>query len=380
VNAQQFSPDAPGRLVPISGLQGADWAFVPNALPPDWPWPVELWPLLLEAHKAIALLSGIGASLPDPQILLRPLLQREAERSSSLEGTFTPARQQALFQLDPQATQVPSANMDDLRQIANYRNALQSYFESPDPLPLSLRVIRDLHATLLKGVRGAEMDPGNYRRVQVQIGLPPRFVPPPRMVECLYALERYLYQETPYDPLVDAFLAHYQFEAIHPFRDGNGRVGRMLLSIMITERSAMSAPWLHMSAYFDAHRDQYIDHLLRVSTENDWAGWIRFCLNGTVIQAKDTTERCRRLVQLRQQLHDRVAGIRGSSRLSALSDRLFGTPALTIPHVAREFNVTYATAQKDVEKLVGIGVLEPAPERVQPRVYYAPAIFEIISD
>lgn len=378
---QSFVAEAPGRLIPMSGIRGSDYAFVPDPLPPHWRWPEAMWPLLLKAHRALATLNGVAASLPDPQLMLRPLFQREAERSSSLEGTFTPPRQQALFQLDPESLKVSGQEGDDYREIANYRQALQAYFENPNALPISLRLIRQLHATLLDSVRGADKQPGDFRRVQVHIGLPPRFVPPPpnELAECLNALEHYVHAPGSYDPLVDAFLVHYQFEAIHPFRDGNGRVGRLLLSIMITERCEMSAPWLHMSAYFDANKNQYIDKLLRVSTHNDWQGWIEFCLQGAVAQARDTEARCRRLIQLRQAAHNKIGRIRGASRLGPLIDRLFSVPVLTIPYVVQESQVTYATARNDIEKLVQIGLLEPAPEAVRPKAYYAAGVLEIIS-
>jgi Fic family protein len=382
VDTASFRSSSPGELVPIAGLQGADWAFVPASLPPAWTWPVELWPRLLEARVALAALSGIGASLPDPQIILRPLFQREAARSSSLEGTYTPPRQQALFELDPSALDVTERRSDDYREIANYRQALQAYFENPDALPMSLRLMRELHAVLLDSVRGADKDPGHFRRVQVHIGRPPHFVPPPpdRLMECLVALESYLHAPSPYDPLVDAFLVHYQFEAIHPFRDGNGRVGRLLLSIMITERCGLSAPWLHMSAFFDAHRDEYLERLLRVSTHGAWTGWIDFCLRGALLQAQDTTERCRRLLALRRETLDRIAHIKGSNRLAPLVDRLFSSPVVTIPWVAKQFDVAYGTARADVEKLVGIGLLAEAPEQSQPKAYYAPGVLDVIAE
>lgn len=382
MDISSFSSSAPGDLISIVGMQGSEWAFVPAPLPPDWTWPVELWPLLLDARVALASLSGVGAYLPDPQIILRPIIQREAARSSSLEGTFTPPRQQALFELDPDALDVSERVSDDYREIANYRRALQSYFDNPDALPISMRLIRELHSVLMDSVRGADKDPGHFRRVQVHIGRPPHFVPPPpnRIAECTNALESYLHSQTPYDPLVDSFLVHYQFEAIHPFRDGNGRVGRLLLSIMIAERCELSAPWLHMSAYFDANRDEYLARLLRVSTESDWGGWVGFCLRGAVLQAKDTEERCRRLLALRQEALERISRIKGSNRLAPIVDRLFGNPVLTIPWVARQFDVTYSTARADVEKLVGIGFLVEAPEQSQPKAFYSPEILEVISD
>lgn len=382
MDLSQFTGAYPGQLEPIVGIHGADWAFVPDPLPPAMEWPDRLWPLVVQAHTAIGKLDGIGASLPNPQVLLHPILQREAARSSSLEGTFTPPRQQALFQLDTTPLQIPGTASDDYLEIANYRRALQWHFENPNALPVSLRLIRELHAILMDSVRGSEKDPGNFRRVQVHIGMPPRFVPPPphRLQDSLNALDLAFHAPPLRDPLVDAFLIHYQFEAIHPFRDGNGRVGRLLLSIMIAERCEMSAPWLHMSAFFDSTRHEYIDRLLRVSTEGDWTGWLEYCLNGAISQAKDTAQRCLRLIRYRKRMLESIAHIAGSTRLAAIVDDLFDVPALTVPWLARKYDVTYVTARRDVEKLLRIDLLREAPDQAQPKAFYAPEILTIISE
>lgn len=376
----QFGPFAPGELIEISGLLGAEYAFIPAPLPPAWEWPVSMWPLLMEARIALASLNGVGSYLPDPQLILRPIQFREAVRSSSLEGTYTQPRQQALFELDPESLDEKERENNAYREISNYARALQSYFNQPQDLPLSLRLIRSLHRILMTGVRGSDKEPGEFRRVQVHIGMPPRFVPPPHngLSACLDALEKYLHiDKAAYDPLVDAFLVHYQFETIHPFRDGNGRVGRLLLSIMIAERCGMSVPWLHMSAYFDANRNEYIDRLFRISTDADWQGWIEFCLKGVIHQAKDTELRCRKLLALRQEYQSRVLSLKGSYRLSGIVDGLFQNPVLQVPYVRNKYNTTYPTAKADLEKLVKVGILVEAVEQRQ-RTFYCQQIMDII--
>jgi len=378
MNYNDFEPEAPGELIQIAGIHGADYAFVPAPLPPSWTWPARLWPLLLDARVQLAGLNGIGKHLPNADLLLRPLQYREAMRSNSLEGTFTQPQQQALFELDP--TTFGDEPLDDYREVSNYARALRYYFEGSNPLPLSLRLIRNLHAMLLDSVRGAEKEPGAFRRLQVHIGQPPRYVPPPsnHLGACLDALEKYLhFASLPYDPLVDAFLVHYQFEAIHPFRDGNGRVGRLLLSIMITDRCGLSAPWLHMSAYFDDHRQEYIDRLLRVSTHADWDGWIEFCLRGVIAQAADTESRCEQLLVLNQDYKQRLAAIGGSLRLSAIVDRLFAVPVIRTAGLGSQFNITYPTAKADIEKLVRAGIVtEIAGSRT--KTYVCSDILDII--
>ena len=182
-----------------------------------------------------------------------------------------------------------------------------------------------------------------------------------------------------YDPLVDAFVMHYQFEAIHPFEDGNGRVGRLLLTLMIASWCGLANQWLYMSAYFDDNKDEYMSRLLRISTHNDWEGWIRFCLHGVIEQAKDAEHRCDRLLQLSTDFKERVNTLAGSWRLQSIVDHLFLVPAVRIPSLAARLEVTYPTARADVEKLVSAGILLELPDGV-PKTYYAPEILNITFD
>jgi Fic family protein len=176
---------------------------------------------------------------------------------------------------------------------------------------------------------------------------------------------------------VDAFIVHYQFEAIHPFRDGNGRVGRLLLSATIAERCHLSAAWLHMSAYFDSHKDEYIDRLLRVSTDADWEGWISFCLRGVVEQAKDTEQRCERLLRLNHDYRQRLVEVGGNIRLSSIIDGLFEIPILQVGPLTRKYNITYPTARADVDRLLRTGIVREV-EASSRKTYYCPDIFDII--
>lgn len=377
-----FTEKKTGQLVQITGLSSAEYAFVPNALPPDWQWPLHLWPLLLEARTALASLNGIGKHLPNPQLLLRPLQYREAAKSNSLEGTYTQPKQQMLFELEPIYPESQQDPTNAYREVYNYGKALRQRFESNDQLPLSLRLIKKLHSILMDGVRGADKEPGEFRRVQVHIGQPPRFIPPPPhlILSLLDNLEKYFHSEPmPYDPLVNAFLVHYQFETIHPFRDGNGRVGRLLLSITIAEWCGLSDQWLHMSAFFDSNRDEYIDRLFQVSVNGDWEGWIEFCLKGVLAQARDTEQRCEKLLNLSHDFKARLTAISGSNRLSAIVDSLFDSPVLQIPSVADKYSVTYPTAKADIEKLVSLGILDEIPEYKQ-KTFFSPHILQTIHE
>lgn len=359
MNLRDFRAGFPGRLVPVAGVEGASHAFVPDPLPPRWEWPESLWPLLLDAHRALAVLDGVGRHLPSARLILRPLQNREAQRSSSLEGTVTDPQQQVLFDLDPWVPTSRDDAANAYREVFNYGRALRARAEHGD-LPLSLRLIRTLHSVLMDGVRGDDQTPGEFRRIQNQIGRPPRFVPPPvdQLASCLDQFEKSLHARKRFDPLVEAFLSHYQFEAIHPFRDGNGRVGRLLLSLTIQEWCELSEQWLYLSAYFDRNKDAYIDLLFGVSARGAWTPWIEFCLKGVVEQSKDTLKRCERLLALSRSFQHRVASTRGSVRLAAIVDGLFEAPVLDVPSVHRRFGVTYPTARSDLAKLERLEIVQ----------------------
>jgi Fic family protein len=308
--------------------------------------------------------------------VLRPLQNREAQKSSSLEGTVTDPQQQALFQLDPKLPESAQDPVNSFREVFNYGRALRLRLEKQGDLPISLRLIRELHRVLMEGVRGSDRNPGQFRRTQNQIGRPPRYVPPPVnfLGPALDKFEKYLHEPRRYDPLVEAFIVHYQFEAIHPFQDGNGRVGRLLLAILIAEWCGLSNQWLYMSAYFDEHKDEYIDHLLRVSTKGKWEEWIEFCLRGVIVQAQDTLRRCESLLALHREFHQRLQEVGGSVRLSAIVDDLFKSPVAMVSSVARNYEVTYPTARADLKKLEIANIVE---QLQIPRIaYYSPKIMQ----
>lgn len=374
LDIKQFKPNAPGKVVAISGGESA---FVPNSLPPKWRFPERLWPLLGTAKQELGILEGLGRNLPSPGILLRPLEDREAIKSSRLEGTYVTARELLLFEMQEKQPRSDDDPANYQKEVFNYRRAL-NYGTNTD-LPLSLRLLRDLHHTLLQGVRGKERAPGQFRRVQVAIGFDHRFVPPPpeRLMECLDPLERYFHAASPeYDPLVNCFLIHYQFETIHPFADGNGRVGRLLLAIMFKNCCSLSKPWLYMSEYFEKHREEYMQRLFNISASGDWEGWIEFCLSGTSHQARDTIQRCERLLRIREDFMRRVGEVGGSVRLNQIVEGIFHSPFVRVAALPKQLGVTYPTAKADVERLVNAGILSEL-ENVAPRTFYAPEVFNV---
>jgi Fic family protein len=374
VDASSFSKESPGALVPITD---GELAFVPHPLPPAWEFPARLWPLLAEAKQYVGELNGIGSVLPSPMLLLRPLSDREAIQSSRLEGTYATPKELLLFELQPKDATTESARTNEFREVFNYQQALK--YGTTSDLPLSLRLIRSLHHTLLAGVRGRDKTPGEFRKVQVAIGATRRFIPPPphKVRECLDPLEKYLHDTAlQFDPLVFCFLVHYQFETIHPFVDGNGRVGRLLLAIMLQQRCRLDKPWLYMSGFFEKHREDYTSLLFSVSARASWSEWIEFCLSGTLAQAKDTIARCRKLIQLRESFAERVARVGGNVRLSRIVEDTFTSPFVQVSALSKRLEVTYPTARADIDRLVEAGVLRELRDTT-PRTFYAPEVFDV---
>lgn len=377
MDSREFGSGMPGRLIPtLTGRPDTAYAYVPKPLPPEWEWPGRLWPLLLEARVAIASLDGTGKHLPTPEILLRPLQNREAQLSSKLEGTITDPQDQALFQSDPRYPVSDRDPANAYREVFNYGRALRATMDSANGLPLSLRLIRNLHAILMDGVRGQNQTPGEFRTTQNQIGRPARFVPPPptEMTVALHEFENYLHARDGSDPLVKAFLAHYQFETIHPFGDGNGRVGRLLLSLTIAEWCGLPGQWLYMSPYFEKNKEDYMDLMKSVSTHGDWERWIEYCLRGVVDQANDAQKRCDRLLSLHKDFHQRLE--RGSLRIGKILEGLFETPVISVLQAKNRYGVSYGTARADLRKLASMGILTELP-RTENITYYCPNILKV---
>ena len=221
--------------------------------------------------------------------------------------------------------------------------------------------------------------PGRFRRIQVAIGTSRRFIPPPPELvpQALDDLERAIHnKKSPFDPLVDCFLVHYQFEAIHPFQDGNGRVGRLLLALMLKERCGFTQPWLYLSDYFERHRSDYMTGLFEVSTVGNWHRWIEFCLQGVVAQARDTIDRCDKLLGVQREFTRRLKESSGTLRLSQIVAALFESPFVRVADVAKRLNVQYNTAKSDLAKLVEAGILRELPA-VTPKTFYSAEVYNV---
>lgn len=358
------------------------WAFIPNALPPELSYTLELTGLLSEADRALGQLAGVGRLLPNPHLLVAPYIRREAVLSSRIEGTQASLGDLFFFEAAP----AEPPRTPDVREVYNYVRALEYGLVKLKDLPLSLRLVREIHARLMEGVRGAHATPGEFRRTQNWIGPPgctlegATFVPPPvrEMEEALGAWEKYLYSEPVEPPLVLCALMHYQFEAIHPFVDGNGRVGRLLITFFLCERGYLPQPLLYLSAFFERYRDEYYRRLLAVSQEGDWPGWIAFFLRGVSQQAADAVETAQRILDLQSAYRHRIQGRRSPGPTLRILDDLFVNPYVTITAAQRKCRVNFHTAQAAIDLLIEANILREVTGRQRNRIYCAEELLRTI--
>lgn len=378
MDRSQFIAHDTGRLTKT--LDGCD-AFVPAPLPPKIDLSFELVHRLSEADHALGTLGGIGRILPNPHLLTQPFLNREAVLSSRIEGTEASATDLALYH----AAGSPESNESDVREVSNYVTALQFGLKRLDDLPLSLRFLREVHAKLMTGVRGGDRNPGEFRHVQNWIGPAgsridnATYVPPPvqEMHSALDQFERYLHDRSPMPVLLRAALAHYHFEAIHPFLDGNGRVGRLLIAFMLHVEHVLDQPLLYLSAFFERHRREYYHRLIEVTMKGAWLEWIDFFLRGVTEQSNDAVRRTRELLDLSESYRRKIASARNAGVLSSLIDDLFASPATTISSVASKLGMSYPAAKKNVQKLVALHILKPRPGG-RGSIYVAEDVLKIV--
>lgn len=379
VQLSDFTEGKSGKV--IRTLQGY-WAFVPDPLPPPLTVSWELTGELSEADRALGELAGAARSLPNPYLLIRPFTRREAVLSSRIEGTQASLSDLFVFE----ALGVADPQTSDVREVANYVKALEYGLARLNDLPISLRLMREMHERLMEGVRGEHLTPGEFRRSQNWIGPPgctlmdAVFVPPPEaeMKEALGELEKYLHAPSPLPPLVRLALVHYQFEAIHPFLDGNGRIGRLLLTLLLCSGGMLPEPLLYLSAYFEHHRQEYYRLLLAVSQSGAWSEWIVYFLRGVAEQSRDAVKRSNRLLDLWQTYRQQLQSSRSSALSLQLVDELLSSPAVTIGQAARLLGVTPRAAQLNVDKLVTQGILTEITGRQRNRVFVARQIIRII--
>jgi len=374
-----------GTFISTTVAGEAVQAFLPPALPPDPA--IDLAPrfgLLDRANQALGRLDGMSTLLPNTSLFLYLYVQKEALLSSQIEGTQSSLADLLLFESD----QEPTTPIDDVEEVSNYVAAINHGLRRlEEGFPLSLRLLREIHEILLRGGRGASKQPGEFRRSQNWIGgtRPGNaiFVPPPvtHLDETLNALERFIHDERPLPILVRAALAHVQFETIHPFLDGNGRLGRLLITLMLCHEGALKKPTLYLSLYLKAHRDQYYDLLTGVRERGDWESWIDFFLEGVLEVSDQATDAARRTLDLFATDRQAIQGLgRRASTILRVHDHFQRRPLATARAVATATQLSFPACAKAVSTLVEMGVLREITGRQRDRVFQYDAFFSILSE
>jgi Fic family protein len=355
-------------------------AFIPAPLPPDPPVRIdsELAHLLSEADRSLGRLDGVASVVPNPDLFVAMYVRQEAVLSSQIEGTQSTLEDVLQFEIDEKGRELPR----DVEEVVNYVRAMNYGLARLKELPLSLRLIREIHAELLKGVRGAHRTPGEFRRSQNWIGpenctlTTATFVPPPvpEMHEALDNLEKFLHDETTLPALLHCGLAHAQFETIHPFLDGNGRVGRLLITFLLCQRGILQRPLLYLSHFLRMHRAEYYDRLMAIRNGGDWEGWLKFFVRGVGEVSREATETAQAILKMREEHRQAIAAKLGGNAFALpLLDLLFEQPLMTISIVEQKLKCVYVTASKLVEHFVRLGLLkEITGHRRNRRYRYEP--------
>lgn len=379
MRVSQFKDRAPGRIVRAQDALGATGpAFVPISLPPGKVRLAtrEMRLALSEADRALARLDGMARRIERPDLLFSPYMRREALLSSAIEGTHTTLADLVLFE----ASNI-KRSIDDLH-VSNYVKAMDYGRSRVMDLPIGKTLFAELHKILMDASNHAKTKPGQFRDCLVYIGSPTfdgaRFVPPPEyfVPELMENLESYLNLEDE-APLIKLAIAHYQFETIHPYRDGNGRLGRLMISLWLHREQILTSPLLYLSAYFERHKSQYYEALLNVSTRGAWEDWILFFLRGVAQQSRDAARRTDVLANLRATYRDRVAGPRVSQGVLRLVDELFTIPVLSVPGAMEALGVTAKPARASIARLEDVGILTKRQKYGNTVFYFADELINL---
>jgi len=375
-----------GRYVTISTVGEKAQAFVPAPLPPRPPidWTPELRSKFDQALLALGRLDSVSTLLPDTSLFLYMYVRKEAVLSSMIEGTQSSLSDLLLFELD----QEPGVPLDDVREVSNYVAALDHGLRLlEEGLPLSLRLFREIHGVLLTKGRGSNQTPGEFRRSQNWIGGTrpgnAAFVPPPaeEVLECMSKLELFLHdQPEPTPVLLKAALAHVQFETIHPFLDGNGRLGRLLIALLLCEQKVLREPMLYLSLYFKTHRQYYYELLNNVRLTGDWEAWLDFFAEAVIVTATQAVETAQQLLDLSNQDRDKISGL-GRAAASALQVHraLMERPIATSASLVEKTGITPATVNKALGHLEQLGIVKELTAQKRNRLFSYAGYIEIMS-
>jgi len=357
-------------------------AFIPNPLPPkpEIIMDQEMWDLLSQADRALGRLDGATDALPNPDLFVFMYVRKEAVLSSQIEGT-----QASLIDvLEFESQALEPNNPQEVAEVVNYIAAINYGLERLKSFPVSLRLIREIHKELLmQGVRGAERDPGEFRRTQNWIGAggcslkDATYVPPPphEMLQSLDNLEKFLHSPQPIPTLIKVGLAHAQFETIHPFLDGNGRTGRLLITFLLCEQNILQRPLLYISHYFKKYRSEYYDRLQAIRESGNWEGWLKFFLRGVYEVAQEAAATARKIVKLKEEHRQLVLNTMGrkSGNAIALLESLYLRPIFNVEHAEKITSLSYPNANALIKALSDIGLVEETTGQKRNRAFsYAP--------
>jgi Fic family protein len=373
MDESEFGPKSPGHLIPT--LQGIK-AYIPNPLPPDIDL-ASVFAIHGEAMAGMGALNAKIAQLRNPQLIIRPLQRREALLSSAMEGTYTTSDELALLEAGAEA-----GAREDTREVLNYVNALMHSVELMKTIPICHRLIREAHGILLSGLaqgRGGNKRPGEYKRDQNWIGgrtpSEARFVPPPprEAAELMDQLEAFINRSEPGDmpALLEAAIVHYQFETIHPFADGNGRVGRILIPLILLSRQLIANPVFYPSASMESRKDEYIDRMFGVSTKGDWSGWLQFFLEICRDTCVTSIAVIDRILELQADYREVAMRTFRSNNVLIVIDHLFSNPVISTPSVQSLLGVTHRAARMTIANLEQIGVLTKVEGPKMPEYFAA---------
>lgn len=357
-------------------------AFIPADLPPDPPIVLdsELTRLLSDADRALGRLDGVSTVLPNPDLFVAMYVRQEAVLSSQIEGTQSTLQDVLAYEADANRESRPG----DVEEVVNYVAAMNHGLRRLPELPVSLRLIKEIHERLMAGVRGSELQPGEFRRSQNWIG--PQgctlnsadFVPPPphEMSEGLNNLEKFMHDRETYPVLIQCGLIHAQFETIHPFLDGNGRVGRLLITFLLCERKILLRPLLYLSYFLKARRAEYYDRLTAIRTTGDWEGWLKFFLRGVYEVSLSATETARKILALREEHRQLISDTFGSANNPLkLHERMFATPTFSVGDAKEVMSCAFGTASSVVEKFEELGLVREITGQERNRRYqYEPYV------
>ena len=385
MDEERFSHSTAGRVIRIGKGEDAYWAFVPHDLPPDLDLDEELASLLADAERSLGELQGLARTTPNPDLFVGPFIRRDAVFSSRIEGIeadVVDLYAQDAGQLSLPGLGRPGVSASDVWEVLNYVRALEYGLERVGRSPVSLRLIRELHLRLMGGLIGERATPGEFRRSQNWIGRPGAtlqeadFVPSPptEMRSALNSLEKYLQGDDRYPPLVRLALIHYQFETIHPFIDGNGRVGRILLSLLLVHWRLVPLPLVHLSAYFENHRDDYYQLLIGGSERGAWKAWLAFFLQGVAEQSRDAMTRAKQLQHLQLGWRGQLEDGEAPGWTLGLADLLFEKPLVSSQMVRKRLGVSQNTAMEGLRRLEDMGILREIAGTGRNKLYFATAV------